>query len=247
MHTSKQLAQLVQKLHQAADTKQATILQGFFKTGPGQYGAGDKFLGVRSPTLRALAKEFRDLDLKSLKKIMRSTWHEERALALFIATLQYETAARKKDNATTQNIYDFYVDSIPWINNWDLVDVSAPYITGQHLFRRERDILETWVKSKHLWSRRIAVISTFYFIRQNDFTDTLKLTKKLLHDEHDLMHKACGWMLREIWKRDADVAEDFLNKYYQEMPRTMLRYAIEKLPEKMRLAYLHGKIDSINN
>jgi 3-methyladenine DNA glycosylase AlkD len=208
--------------------------QRFFKTGPGQYGEGDLFLGITVPVLRKLAKEHRDISLDAAVELLQSPFHEVRLLALLILVLQYERGGNEKA------IYWAYLANTHRINNWDLVDVTAAQIVGAHLFGRDRKPLYRLAKSKSLWERRIAIIATFYFIRRNQFDDTLAIADILLNDQEDLMHKAVGWMLREVGKRDLKIEEDFLLPCYKQMPRTMLRYAIERFPEIKRLAYLKG-------
>ena len=206
----------------------------FFKTGPGQYGEGDLFLGIRVPILHQLAKEHCDISLDDVVELLQSPLHEVRLLALLIMVLQY-----KRGNNQTA-IYRAYLANTHRINNWDLVDVTAAQIVGAHLFERSRKSLYKLAKSKSLWERRIAIIATFYFIRRNQFDDTLAIADLLLNDKEDLMHKAVGWMLREIGKRDLNVEEKFLIPRYKQMPRTLLRYAIERFPEPKRLDYLKG-------
>jgi len=208
--------------------------QRFFKTGPGQYGEGDIFLGIKVPVLRKLAKEHRNIALDEAVELLQSPLHEVRLLALLIMVLQ----ARQNGGA----VYRAYLANTHRINNWDLVDGSAADIVGAHLFERDRKPLYRLAKSKSLWERRIAIIATFYFIRRNQFDDTLAIADLLLNDKEDLMHKAVGWMLREVGKRDLKGEEDFLLPHYHKMPRTMLRYAIEKFPEPKRLDYLHGRL-----
>jgi 3-methyladenine DNA glycosylase AlkD len=222
------------KLSRPADAK---ILQRFFKTGPGEYGEGDVFAGIKAPPCRELAKKYKDLSFSDLQKLIRSPIHEERSIALMILSLQFKNA----EEVQQTKIYKFYFKNVKGINNWDLVDGSAPYIVGPYLEERDRKILYKLARSKNLWEKRIAMLSTFHFIRQNDFTDALKVAEILLHDKHDLMHKAVGWMLREIGKRDLATEKKFLNKYAATMPRTALRYAIEKLPEAERKKYLKMK------
>jgi len=176
------------------------------------------------------------VELSSLRSLLASSLHEERMLALLILVLQYKKADLKQQ----KQIYNFYFASVSGINNWDLVDLSAPYIVGAYLFDKEKDFLHELVVSENLWQRRIAIVSTLYFIRNGVFKETLKLAKKLLNDEEDLIHKATGWALREVGKRDFAILNDFLSKHYKNMPRTMLRYAIERFPEKLRLSYLRG-------
>jgi 3-methyladenine DNA glycosylase AlkD len=220
----------------SADT--ATILQGFFKTGKGQYGEGDIFLGIKVPVLRALAKQHRNAKLEAIQTLLDSKYHEERLFALLLLMQFYQQA----DEAQQQTAYDLYLGNTHRINNWDLVDVSAPHIVGRHLQGRPRNVLLTLARSSSLWERRIAIVSTFHFIRMNDFGDTLRIAEALLGDGHDLMHKAVGWMLREVGKRDLVAEEDFLLQHYSSMPRTMLRYAIERFPEPKRKNYLYGKV-----
>lgn len=228
--------QISAELHALASPELASLQQRFFKTGPGQYGEGDVFLGIKVPPVRALAKRHRDADLDTIKALLHSKYHEERLFALLLLMQFYERASDKDRIAA----FDLYLDNTSHINNWDLVDVSAPHIVGRHLTTRPRKVLHRMAKSSSLWERRIAIISTLYFIRDNDFDDTLRIAQTLLHDEHDLMHKAVGWMLREVGKRDLEAEETFLLQHYQDMPRTMLRYAIERFPEKRRQQYLKG-------
>ena len=225
------------RLRQFATKGKAGVLQRFFKTGPGEYGDGDLFLGVMVPDIRRVAKEFQDAPLEEIKKILASRHHEERLLALLMLVHQFA----KGDEALKKRIYGHYQKSTQYINNWDLVDLSAPNIVGTYLLDKSRKPLYAFAKSKDLWKRRIAILSTFTFIRQNDFDDTLRISKILLEDDHDLLHKAVGWMLREIGKRDLRAEELFLKQHYKKMPRTMLRYAIERFPEGKRRDYLDGK------
>jgi 3-methyladenine DNA glycosylase AlkD len=228
------LNQLKTKLKKLANPKQAKILQGFFKTGRGEYGEGDIFLGIKVPIQRKVAREFKDLKIEDSQKLLNSNIHEERLIALFILVGQYVSGDEKQK----KRIYYFYLKNTKNINNWDLVDLSAPNIAGDYLLNRDRKILYKLVRSKNLWAKRIAVLATFALIKNNDFTDTIKSSKILLKDKHDLIHKAVGWMLREIGKRDEKELEKFLGNLYKNMPRTMLRYAIEKLSEKKRKFYL---------
>ncbi|MGK5084012.1 DNA alkylation repair protein [Bdellovibrionota bacterium FG-1] len=223
-----------QALHALANSEKATLLQRFFKTGKGQYAEGDRFLGVMAPEMRRLTKQFEDLSLSETARLLRSPFNEERLLALFILGQQYEKGTVSDQNA----ICRLYLKNLNRVNNWNLVDASAPSILGPHLMNRSRTPLYRLAKSKDLWKRRVAVVSTLHAIRNHDFSDILKLSVLLLEDEHDLMHKACGWMLREVGKRDVKTLERFLKKYRHRMPRTMLRYAIERFPEKQRKAYL---------
>ena len=226
------------QLKKAANKKDAEILQWFFKTGKGEYGEGDKFLGLKVPVIRSIVKNNKDLTLKEIQKALKSKYHEERLGALLILVDRYS----KSNEKTKDEIVKFYLDNTKHINNWDLVDLTAPKILGKHLLTRSKKILYKFAVSEDLWERRISILSTFEFIREKQFKDSLKIAKILLNDEHDLIHKGVGWMLREIGKRNLGTEEIFLKKHYKKMPRTMLRYAIEKFPEKKRLAYLEGKI-----
>jgi 3-methyladenine DNA glycosylase AlkD len=232
------LSEIKTRLQAIANEETARALQCFFKTGLGQYGEGDVFIGIKIPPLRKLAAEFQDAPLKTVEGLLRSKIHEQRALALMILVRQFS----RGDDRVRQRIYRFYLAYKQHINNWDLVDGSAPYIVGVFLSDRGREPLFALAKSASLWDRRIAMLSTFHFIRQNDFGDALKIAKLLLNDDHDLIHKAVGWMLREIGNRDREVEERFLKSHYHRMPRTMLRYAIERFPETLRRQYLLGKV-----
>jgi len=232
------LNRLKKELRSLGDKERAKILQKFFKTGKGEYGEGDIFLGVSSPKQKELVKKFKELSLEDLQILLNDKIHTFRSTALEILVLQY----KKADGKTKKQIYKFYLKNTKQINNWDLVDCSAHKILGIHLFDKDKKSLYKLAKSKNLWDKRIAIISTFHFIRQNEFKDTLEISKILLKDSHDLIHKAVGWMLREIGKRDLKTEEKFLKKYYKEMPRTMLRYAIEKFEETKRQKYLKGLI-----
>jgi len=227
-----------QRLQLLADKEKAKILQGFFKTGPGQYGEGDVFLGITVPVLRKLAKECRDTTVAEAALLLKSEVHEERLLALLLFVRNFEEG----DDAAKKKIYDLYLKSTRYVNNWDLVDLSAPNIVGQYLLDKSRKPLYEFAKSRDLWKRRIAIIATFAFIRQNDHSDTLEISGLLLNDDHDLIHKAAGWMLREVGKRSLSAEEQFLKRHYRNMPRTMLRYAIERFPEGKRRKYLDGKM-----
>lgn len=226
------------RLKRMADPEIAKNLQWFFKTGPGEYGEGDRFIGIKVPNLRKVAKEFKTLSIGETTKLLRSPIHEERLVALFILVQAYT----KGDASTKERIYRLYLKSTKYTNNWDLIDLSAPRIVGVHLVDRSRMPLYRLAKSKSLWERRIAMLATSTFIWHNDFSDALKIAEILLNDDHDLIHKAVGWMLREIGKRDLATEERFLKPRYQKMPRTMLRYAIEKFPEAKRQRYLKGRI-----
>jgi len=225
-------------LRQFASKEKAKLLQGFFKTGPGQYGEGDIFLGVMVPNIRLTVKEFADAPLPEVLKLLRSHYHEERLLALLLLVRKFE----KGDEVVRKRIYALYLKNRSYINNWDLVDLSAPRIVGPYLDGGSRSLLYRFVKSKNLWERRIAILATAHFIRQSDFVDVLALAEALLDDDQDLMHKAVGWMLREVGKKDVAVLEGFLRKHYDRMPRTALRYSIERFPEAKRQKYLRNEI-----
>lgn len=222
------------RLRSLANPETARTLQGFFKTGPGQYGEGDIFLGIKVPMIRAIAREFPDTGLDTAITLLHSRFHEERLLALLFLMRHFSAGGAKE----RQNAYQAYLANTRWINNWDLVDISAPHVVGAYLANQERATLYRLVRSDSLWERRIAIVATLHFIRHNDFDDTLKLAKQLLHDREDLIHKASGWMLREVGKRDRGRLEAFLDRHGRYMPRTMLRYAIERFPEDLRQAYL---------
>jgi len=226
--------ELQRDLRRVADPEKAQILRRFFKTGPGEYAEGDQFLGVIVPQQRMLVRQYRMLPLAEVAKLLRSPIHEERAIALLILVWQY----RRADGRGQKAIFDLYLRDTRFINNWDLVDCSAEHIVGPQLARGSRRLLDKLARSKLLWERRIAMLATFHCIRQDDFADTLRVARILLHDEEDLIHKATGWMLREIGNRNRAAEETFLKKHAAHMPRTMLRYAIEKFPEPQRQKYL---------
>lgn len=225
---------LTKELNSLADKKKAVILQGFFKTGPGQYGEGDIFLGLTVPIQRQVAKKYLDLSFSDIQKLLNSSIHEYRLVGIIILVNIY----KKADEKLKKDIFNFYLKNYKQINNWDLVDLSAPNIVGDYLLHKPRSILYKMAVSNHLWKKRIAIVSTFAFIRHNDLVDTFKIAKILLADDHDLIHKAAGWMLREAGKRDQKKLESFLNQYSGQMPRTMLRYAIERFEENLRRSYL---------
>lgn len=231
------LEKLKSRLKQFSDKEKAKLLQGFFKTKPGQYGAGDVFIGVVVPDQRKVVKEFyKEISIKDIAELLKSKIHEYRLVALLMLVKKYETTENETDK---QKIFNLYIKNTKYINNWDLVDLSAPRIVGNYLFDKDRKILYTFAKSDHLWTKRIAMLSCFYFILKGESSDALKIAEILLHDKHDLIHKAVGWMLRELGKRVSEKEEcDFLDKHYKKMPRTMLRYAIERFDEKKRQYYL---------
>ncbi len=225
-----------QRLRSLACAEQAAVLSRFFKTGPGEYGEGDRFIGVKVPVVRQVANEFPALTPAHTRALLRSRIHEERLLALIILVGQFT----RGDDATRRQIYDLYCANTQHINNWDLVDLSAPQIVGGFLEQRNRRALDRLAKSPLLWERRISIVATHWFIRRADISDTLRIARRLLGDGEDLIHKATGWMLREVGKRDRAALESFLDEHAPGMPRTMLRYAIERLPEAQRRAYLRA-------
>lgn len=228
-------SEVTKELYKYANKEKVATYKRFFKTGMGQYGEGDQFIGVCVPDTRKVAATFASLTLVEIQQIIKSQVHEERLLALIILTLQF----KKADEQTKKSIYDFYLQNLAYVNNWDLVDSSADKIVGEYLIDKDKELLSNLAKSKNLWERRVAIIATFQFIKKNQFETSLKIIKLLIKDEHDLIHKATGWMLREIGKRDLSTLIAFLDKYCTQMPRTMLRYAIEKLDNTKRLEYLN--------
>lgn len=226
------------ELQKYANFDKAKIYERFFKTGPGEYAEGDKFLGITVPQTRAVAKKYLNLDFSDIKTLLHFPTHEERLVALLILYGQFE----KGDENIREKIYRFYLDNTKYINNWDLIDLSADKIVGGYLLDKPKDILKKLARSESVWERRIAVLATFQFIKNGDATMTLEITKMLISDKHDLIQKALGWMLREIGKRiDEKILTDFLDKYASQMPRTMLRYAIERFDETKRQRYLKMK------
>lgn len=232
------LSGLKKELELNSSEKKSKDLQRFFKTGKGEYGEGDIFIGVSVPTQRKIAKKYKNVSLTEVEELLNSSIHEHRLTALFILVLKFE----KGDNKVREDIYTLYMNNYENVNNWDLVDSSAHKISGAYLEDKKRDILYEWAKSEHLWKQRISMMSTYWFIKRGDYMDTLEIAKILLNHKHDLIHKIVGWMLREVGNRDFDTELIFLTEYYEKMPRTMLRYAIEKLPENTRQAFLKGKI-----
>lgn len=228
------------ELAELADPEIAAFLGRFFKTGPGEYGEGDRFLGIRVPALRRLARKYQSLSLPDCRSLLTSPFHEARLLALLILVRAYD----RSDEEKREEIYRLYLDHLPYVNNWDLVDSSAEHIVGRHLRTRDRSILRELARSSSVWERRIAIMATFHYVKAGSFDETLRIAEILLMDPHDLIHKAVGWMLREVGKRDRAVAEAFLRPRYRRMPRTMLRYAIEKYPEPLRQRYLRGEVDA---
>ena len=231
---------LIQQLKERADAKIALHSQGFFKTAPGEYGHGDIFWGIRVPVLRKLVKAHMDMPLNQVKRLLTSPVHEIRLMALLLMVQQYS----QDNDGQKQAIFACYLEHTHCINNWDLVDSSAHWIIGPHLLQRDRSLLYQWAASPLLWERRMAIMATLHFIKNGEFNDTLQLAELLLHDKQDLIHKAVGWMLREVGKQDKPTELGFLRRFYRQMPRTMLRYAIEKFSDAERQAFLTNHITS---
>jgi 3-methyladenine DNA glycosylase AlkD len=229
------LPELKAALREIASPERAELTRSFFKTGPGEYSENDKFLGIRIPDLRSLVKKADALSLRQVLTLLRSEWHEERFMALLLMERRYVQAG---ELSIREGIVEAYLANARWVNNWDLVDTSAPSILGRWLLNRERSVLGDLVISDNFWERRIAIVSTLTLIRAGDFHDALSLTKRLLKDPEELLHKACGWMLREIGKKDREILVSFLGKHAARMPRTMLRYAIERFPQRERKEWL---------
>jgi 3-methyladenine DNA glycosylase AlkD len=231
------LDELKQKLDSLADPINQQQTQGFFKTGKGDYAEGDIFLGIRTPMLRKLAAQYQDLSLDDAEQLLQSPIHEQRSIALMLWVAQFP----KADKTQQQRLFERYLQNTKFINNWDLVDISAPTLVGQYLLEKEREILYKLVASESLWERRIAVVATLTFIRHQQFEDILKFAKLLLNEPHDLIHKAVGWMLREAGKQHLSVLKAFIDEYDTQLPRTTLRYAIEYFDEEQRQFHLKRK------
>ncbi|MCG6970139.1 MAG: DNA alkylation repair protein [Gammaproteobacteria bacterium] len=236
--TINSLAELRRAFYRLGNTDKARQLQKYFRTGPGEYGHGDVFLGITVPQIRKMVKQCGALSRQEILELLQSQYHEERLLALLILVARFNQGDEKQQ----KSIYRLYLKHKNSINNWDLVDLSAPNIVGTYLLNHERGELYTLARSKRLWDRRIAILATLAFIKHGQFADTLNIAEILLQDKEDLIHKAVGWMLRETGKHNLDVEEAFLQTHYQRMPRTMLRYAIEKFTENRRQQYLKGKV-----
>jgi 3-methyladenine DNA glycosylase AlkD len=231
-------AAIARTLRALGDADIASHSQRFFRTGKGEYGEGDRFLGIRVPVIRSEVRRYLDAPIRTLTALLKSPWHEIRLFAVLSLVDRYQ----RGDVAQQRQVFEIYLDHVEYVNNWDLVDASAHLIVGPWLENRSRKRLYRMAKSRHLWTRRIAIMSTYHYIRQGAFDDTLAIADILLTDDHDLIHKAVGWMLREVGNRDPETEEAFLGSRYERMPRTMLRYAIEKFPERRRKAYLNGRI-----
>ncbi|MBS3155698.1 DNA alkylation repair protein [Candidatus Woesearchaeota archaeon] len=232
------LKKIKEDLEKAANPEKVNIYQRFFKTGKGEYGEGDIFIGLTVPKQREIAKKYVSLDLNDVKDLLSNKVHEYRLTGFLILVYKFE----KADEKEKKNIVEFYLKNIKSANNWDLIDCVADKILGNYLIDKDKEILYELAKTDNLWKKRIAIISTFGFIKNNQFEDTLKISEILLKEKHDLIHKAVGWMLREVGKRDIKTEEVFLKKYYKTMPRTMLRYAIEKFDSKKKAFYMNRKI-----
>ena len=235
------------ELAKLADPAKAELLAGYFKTGKGEYGEGDSFLGITVPKQRAVGKRFTELPFSEIAELLKSKIHEHRFTALEILVFRYEKAVKEKNKDMQKSAFEFYLSHTAGINNWDLVDCSTPYLVGEYLaennlpVRKRVALLAKLASSKNIWERRIAILATFAFIKRGHLDDTFALCELLMKDEHDLIHKACGWALREAGKKDEKALEKFLQKHTKEMPRTMLRYAVEKFPEEKRKKYLTMK------
>jgi 3-methyladenine DNA glycosylase AlkD len=234
MPRSLSAAAIRKRLCELGDPESARFLRRFFKTGPGQYGEGDRFLGVRVPAIRRIARESRGIALDQIETLLHDPWHEVRLLAVVLLGDAYKRGTTEERDV----IVRVYLENTKRINNWDLVDISAPNVVGAHLLSRPRARLDELARSGNLWERRIAMVSTAAFIRENQFDDTLRIARILMNDPHDLIHKAAGWMLREVGKRDRATLEAFLDKHTHEMPRTMLRYAIERFSAADRKRFM---------
>ncbi len=234
--------EVINALKSVASDERRKTNEWFFKTGKGQYGYGDQFIGVRMPDLRKVAKQYHQyISFDNISKLLKSTIHEVRLCGLIILVYQFPKGNQDK-------IYEFYSANFASINNWDLVDSSAPNIVGNYLLDKpdRAEILQNYAHSKNLWIRRISIVSTLAFIRQNQFQQTIEIGKILLSDSHDLIHKAVGWMLREVYKRDQNLIKSFLKQNYAQLPRTTLRYAIERMDKQERQSFLKGRFDVSN-
>ena len=232
--------QILLSLEQKAIPAKGAQLQQYFKTGPGGYGEGDIFLGVTVPEQRKIAKAIsQDASLPQLSELIQHRYHEMRLTGLLAFVYRFE---KTKQEAERQLLVDFYLEHLDYINNWDLVDTSCSQVLGAYYWKKEKSLFFSLAESPHLWRQRVAMISAFYWIRKGEFTDALALAEKLKNHPHDLMHKAVGWMLREVGNRNFEVANEFLSKHYRTLPRTMLRYAIERFPEELRQDFLKGRV-----
>ncbi len=220
-----------------SNKKKADLLSRYFKTGEGEYGFGDIFIGITVPQSRTLATKYKDMEFLELTDLLKSKIHEERLIALLILVYKFQNMPMEQ-----RRIYEFYIKNTKFVNNWDLVDVSSDKIVGGYLIDKPKDILLKLANSKNIWERRIAMVATYHFIRNNEFKETLRIAEALLSDEEDLIQKAVGWMLKEVGNKDKDVEIKFLNKFYKKMGRTALRYSLEKFPKTIAQKYLEGKV-----
>lgn len=224
------------ELESYSDPGKAEHSKRFFKSGPGEYGEGDKFLGITVPNQRKVARKFRKMNLDEVRKLLQNEYHEARLTAVMLLVYKIE----KSDEHVFEDVVRFYLKNLGYVNNWDIVDSSCHQILGRFLFNKEKDLLYELAQSENLWEKRVSMITCYHFIKRDDFEDALKIAELLLYDDHDLIHKAVGWMLREIGNRNLDAETEFLDQHFRKMPRTMLRYAIEKFDEPLRKHYLHG-------
>ncbi len=229
---------IIRLLKQYANPAKAKTLQGFFKTSKGEYGEGDVFLGITVPQLRSVAKQHSNLSFPQLQRLLSSKIHEHRLVALLMLVQLFQKAEKDENSKLQRDVVHFYLANLQGVNNWDLVDLTAPQILGQYLLRRDKAVLYFFAHSHNLWKRRIAIVSTLAFIRGGDFSHTFKITELLMHDKHDLIHKACGWMLREAGKKNEKALENFLSKHCKKMPRTTLRYAVERFSPAKKKKYM---------
>ncbi len=230
------IAELRKEMEECSNEEKAKLYQRFFKTGPGQYGEGDVFMGLTMPETRAISSKYTEMPIEEVQELLNSEIHEHRMSALLIVIQKY----RKANKEEKRKLYEFYLKNMSRINNWDLIDVTASHVVGDFLFnnKEEKEMLYKLAKSNDLWEKRISVISTFRFIKENEFEDSINISEILLNDKHDLIHKAVGWMLREIGKKDQEIEEEFLRKYHKTMPRTMLRYSLEKFTKDKKDFYM---------
>jgi len=231
------LNKLISELQKLSNPKKKEVYQRFFKTGKGEYGEGDIFIGLTVPEQRALAKKYVNISIPKIQQLLKNKIHEYRLTGLLILTYKYE----KADEREKENIFNFYLKNLKHVNNWDLVDLTSTKVVGEFLHNKDKKTLYKLVQSKDLWEKRVSIISTLYFIKKGEFEDTLAISELLLKDKHDLIHKAVGWMLREVGKKDESVLKKFLKQHYDELPRTTLRYAVEKFPELERKKWLTYK------
>jgi 3-methyladenine DNA glycosylase AlkD len=238
------LSQLLDEIKSKSNPEKAKVYQRFFKTGKGEYGEGDIFLGLTVPEQREISKKYTSLSLSKIKKLIDSKVHEHRLTAILILVNKYQESFKEKNEELKKEIVNFYIKNSKKINNWDLVDLSAPNILGNYLLEKDKKVLYSLAKSKNLWEKRISIVSTLTFIKNNSFGDTLKISEILLKDKHDLIHKATGWMLREVGKKRKEILIDFIKTNYEKIPRTTLRYSIERFPKKEREDILRGKISN---